>query len=50
MILSLRYRRQVIFSIKIKNRGGVSFLGKDVWLIKDQIGSDVSMLEPFKDF
>lgn len=39
-----------MFSTKIKNRGGGSFLGKDVWLIKEQVGSDVSMLEPFKDF
>lgn len=50
VILSLRYRRQVMFSTKIKNRGRGRILGKDVWFIKEHIKSDVSMWEPCKDF
>lgn len=35
VILSLRYRRKVVFLIKIRNRGGESFMEKDVWFIEE---------------
>ena len=39
-----------MFLTKIRNRGGRSFLGKDVWFIKTQVEWDVSVEKPCEDF
>lgn len=46
--LILRSRRQVMFFIRIRNRGGGSFRGK--LLIKEQPECDISVEESSKDF